>query len=520
MGKPSRRKQREQSKAAWLERKRQLKQHNRQRRAAGLEPPRANAQRNATCTYASIAEETEARTEAVTRQMQIIRGQLPAVLRRFKRIADPRNPRKLKHKLSSLLLYGILLFALHMISRRQANRELASPQIEANLRALLPDLDRIAHADTLYRLLRDLGDNVQQIEQALVALVRALIRSKRLSQYLINNCYPIAIDGTRKFNANAPWADELQQQRRRAKPHEGLIEDDDEAGEYHYHAYVLEASLCLHNGMVIPLMSEFLDATQGDTRTQKQDCELRAFERLAKRLNEALPRLPVMLMLDGLYAKGPVMYLCEQLNWQYMIVLKDACLPSVWAEYESLQRLQTRNTHQQQWGQREQHFRWVNDIEYCYKHQARERALTVHVVVCEEQWQVLDETGERVTKRSRHAWLSSRRLNRHNLHTRCNLGARHRWGIEAGFLVAKRQGYAYEHVFAEHWAAMRGYHYLMRLGQMLNTLARFSRHLKADYERQGVRGFLRYILDTLKGPWLDHARVEQLMSRPLRLSFP
>jgi hypothetical protein len=26
-------------------------------------------------------------------------------------------------------------------------------------------------------------------------------------------------------------------------------------------------------------------------------------------------------------------------------------------------------------------------------------------------------------------------------HERCNLGARHRWGVEAGFLVEKHQGY-------------------------------------------------------------------------------
>jgi hypothetical protein len=56
------------------------------------------------------------------------------------------------------------------------------------------------------------------------------------------------------------------------------------------------------------LMSEFLDNTV-DEVSSKQDCELKAFHRLAKRLNTAFPRLPITLLLDGLYANGPVMAL-------------------------------------------------------------------------------------------------------------------------------------------------------------------------------------------------------------------
>lgn len=54
-----------------------------------------------------------------------------------------------------------------------------------------------------------------------------------------------------------------------------------------------------------------------------------------------------------------------------------------------------------------------------------------------------------------------------NVHERCNLGARHRWGIETGFLVEKHHGYSYEHCFAYHWNAMKGYHALMRLAHLL-----------------------------------------------------
>jgi hypothetical protein len=123
---------------------------------------------------------------------------------------------------------------------------------------------------------------------------------------------------------------------------------------------------------------------------------------------------------------------------------------------------------------------------------------------------------------NRHAWISSRPLNAANVHERCNLGARYRWGIETNFLVEKHQGYSYEHCFAKDWNAMRGYHYLMRLAHLINTLARFSSALAPMFKRFGVRPFIEFMRATLTGPWLDKyglAEVEQLMLRPFQLRF-
>ncbi len=37
--------------------------------------------------------------------------------------------------------------------------------------------------------------------------------------------------------------------------------------------------------------------------------------------------------------------------------------------------------------------------------------------------------------------------------------------------MEKCQGYQYEHCFSQDWEAVKGYHFLMRLGHLLNTLA-------------------------------------------------
>jgi hypothetical protein len=72
--------------------------------------------------------------------------------------------------------------------------------------------------------------------------------------------------------------------------------------------------------------------------------------------------LAVPLLLDGLYANGPVIQRCRQYHWEFMIVLKDKDLPSVWEEFRALDALQP-NRFQRNWGERRQCFRWVNAID-------------------------------------------------------------------------------------------------------------------------------------------------------------
>jgi len=482
-----------------------------QQRDAGLIAQPSASPSNSTSRFADIEAEGEARREAVSELILLMRQLLPLLLRRFAKIPDPRNPNKLKHRLSVLMIYGILVFVFQYASRRAANAEITRPMFEHNLRLLFPQLDTLPHADTLFRLLCRI--DVGAIEQAQIALVNHLIRNKKFTRYLINNGYPIGIDGSQKIAFPALWDEHLLQRRVGPK----VDPDSDEPQAYQYYVYVLEASLCFRNGMVIPLLSEFLEYEEGAGEQRKQDCETKAFHRLAERIKRAFPRLPILLLLDGLYPNGPIMARCRDYHWDFMIVLKDGSLPSVWEEYHSLAHEQPANSLQQHWGERRQHFQWVNAIRYEYGPNAKQ-AIGLHVVVCQEQWEALDpDTSEIVTKHSRHAWLSSRPLSRLNVHTRCNLGARYRWGIEGAFLVEKHQGYAYEHAFAKNWNAMKGYHYLMRLAHLFNTLARFSKALAGLFTTLGVQAAIDFIRNTLTGPWLQAQDIARRLSRPFRL---
>jgi len=478
------------------------------KRAQGLEPAATATLPNRLSEYESVEEEKEGRLEAVTEQVKIMRVRLPILLRELRAIPDPRHPKKIRHQLTCVCIYGILSFVLQMSSCREANREMSRPQFKENLKLLFPELEALPHHDTLTRLLDRI--EVAQIESIQVELVRDLMRKKRLQRYLIEGCYPIAFDGTQKMVRKLPWSEDCLERRVGAE----------EEKKKQYYVYVLELNLVLENGMVIPLMSEFLEYRKGDTAEEKQDTETRGFFRLAKRLKEAFPRTHFMVLLDGLYANGPVMEICSNYNWQFMIVLQDGSLPYVWEEYRGLKKLLGKEDRlENTWADRRQKFHWVNDIDYRYGANRRKKQ-TVHMVVCEESWEEADaETGKILIKRSRHVWLSSEPMDRCNVVPRCNQAARHRWGVESGLLVEKRCGYHYEHCFSYSWNTMKGYHYLMRIAHLLNVLVLAAVQLSKIVSTLGARGFIRFIRQTLSGPWLDAEEVRRRLAVPTYLRF-
>jgi hypothetical protein len=502
MSKPSRRPGREERKLVLKEKKKARKELKKRQAEEGLKKLAKPTLPNAKSPYKTVEQEQEERQKVVEAHLKVLRTRLPGLLARLAKIEDPRNPKTIKHKATVLLLYGLLMFVLQYSSRREANREMSMPKLLENLRLLFPELETLPHHDTLNRFLSRI--DAGEIEAALVAEMRSLIVNKKLRNYLVERSCLIAIDGTWKLSRDYCWSEECLERR---------------AGEdYLYYVYVLEANLVLENGVTLPLLSEFLEYSTDATGETKQDCELKAFRRLAARLKKYFPRLSVALLLDGLYANGPAMAMCRKHNWDYMIVLKDDSLPSVWDEVHGLSQLQTGQTLGQIWGDRRQHFYWVNGIEYEYKQDGRRKTTDVHVAVCEECWEEIDpKTGKIVAKTARHAWLSGKPMTHKNIARRCNQMGRFRWKIENNILKEKHQGYQYEHCFSYNWNAMKGYHYLMRLGHLLNILAHNSIYLAARVRERGIRGMIKFLRETLAAPWLDAGRIRDLLTRKHQL---
>jgi hypothetical protein len=106
---------------------------------------------NAKRPYQTIEEEQEVRQDLLGEQIKIWRRVLPKLLLKLSRIPDPRRPKSVKHKISVLMMFGLLAFVFRLKSRREMNRELTGAVINHHLQKIFPELNSIPHADTLAR---------------------------------------------------------------------------------------------------------------------------------------------------------------------------------------------------------------------------------------------------------------------------------------------------------------------------------------------------------------------------------
>jgi hypothetical protein len=107
---------------------------------------------------------------------------------------------------------------------------------------------------------------------------------------------------------------------------------------------VLEAKIYFGSRLVCSICSEFIENNGEDAEKQKnmseeerkQDCEIKAFKRMSEKLKKAFPRLPILLLMDSLYAAKSVMDICKSHKWDYIIRFKDGSIPYIAKEYEDI----------------------------------------------------------------------------------------------------------------------------------------------------------------------------------------
>lgn len=507
------------------------------------EPNRSHfyLQPNRKCEYATREEELQARQAAVEEQLKVWMVMLPDILKKFDRIPDPRRPRNTRHKLTVVFFFGLLLFLFRYVSRREANREMTGPTVLEVVRSVFPEVDSCPHMDTLARVLEKI--DVAEIERIIGETVKKLINKKQFHRLVADGCYVVAVDGTQKWATDWEFSPEALH-----KTHGDTTK---------YQVYVLEAALVGPKGIAIPLMSEFCENPPDAHEQTKQDCEIKAFYRLAARLKSLFPKQHLMIAADGLYPTGPVMGLCRDNHWDFMIVLpSEVRLSDVQDEAKAIRDLEPGQRLNYIWGDRNQDFSWANGIKYTWRDSnGNYHHIDLHVVYCQETVQNDDEStaaarpeetltrkflpgenGKKIPRATRRrlrrqhpkktvatkaktwVWISAKAINSKNVLERCNGGARLRWNIEENILTEKTRGYNYEHMFSYNWNGMKAWHALMHLGHLLNILTYFAAGLWKTAQELGINGILRMLRQTIAGNWVNISRLADLPEKPqLRL---
>ena len=262
---------------------------------------------------------------------------------------------------------------------------------------------------------------IEEFERLKVSMLAVLIEKRTLhSHRLLGKYFTIAVDGTGVYSSQTKHWDECTCQ---TSKHDVVT----------WMNHVLEAKLVCSNGLSLSLCSEWI--TNGQ-EFDKQDCELKAFKRLAPRLKKYFPRLPVCLLLDGLYCNCPVMDICKEQGWQWIAVFKDGNLPSVHQELALLPGGAFRTLERSMPHKRtKKWYTWCNDVIYEKHH--------LHWVKCLEE--VTSENG--VVSEHHFEYLTSIPQNEKTVEELVE-AARNRWKIEESFNDQKNRDFEMQHLFS------------------------------------------------------------------------
>ena len=388
-------------------------------------------------------------------------------------IRDTRDQDRITYSREFLSWMGLMVFMLKLGSRRQVRFELDSPEALENLNRLSGShQEAVAHGDTLDHFWGHVP--VPSVGRLRRQMVTRLVRMKVLDAGRLLGYFLVVVDGTGQL---------FFRQRHCEHCLERTVN-----GQTHYFHHVLEAKLVTPDGLAISIGSEFIE--NADPQASKQDCELKAFVRLAARLKKDFPQLRLCLCLDGLYANGTALAVCEQNGWKYFITFKEGSLPAVWQEYQTLLELcPTNRTVRESPEGRRQTFAWVEDLEHV---DDQDRTHPVNAFQCQEQ----QGQTTRVF-----AWLTNFAIGAHNVVALGNRGARCRWKIEnEGFNIQKNGGFHLEHAYSTGTRQIKNWYVLLQIAHLILQLLERGSLLKGGCKRLfgSLRNVARRLAESLR----------------------
>jgi hypothetical protein len=299
-------------------------------------------------------------------------------------------------------------------------------------------------------------------------MVYRLLRMRVLESERLQGRYVVVIDGTGYLVFRHRHCEHCLTQR---------------AGERTLYLHqVLEAKLLGPGGLVVSIATEFIDnrdsvltPASASAEQRKQDCELKALRRLAGRLRQEFPQLPICVSADSLHACGEGLQIAQDYKLSYIYVFKEGRTPALWRDFQDLLKLcPDQEVRVQTPARVEQVYRWVNGLDYQDSDGRRWRP---NGVLCEET----HPDGGKGTW----AWLTCLEVTAPTVQEVATLGGRRRWWIEnQGFNVQKNGGMNLEHAYSEgnHWGV---YYLLLQLAHLMLQLVEKGSLLRSLAQGQG-----------------------------------
>jgi hypothetical protein len=337
---------------------------------------------------------------------------------------------------------------------------------------------RLPHPDTIDEVMRTLEPEL--LEELKAQLVGSLFEQKVLRRFrFLGKYYFVAVDATGMHTFDHKHCDHC-------------LTKTSKHGVTTWFHYVLEAKLVTSSGLAISLASEFIENQPGRDY-EKQDCEQKAFARLAAKIKKHFPRLPICILADGLYPNKTMFNICRNNNWRFIITLKDGNLKTFHQEVELL-----RGTQKEQQVYRADKtsrikltYKYLNNIEY--------EGYNYSWVSCDEHKTRL---SDKLEETQRFVFITDIGQ-APGIVVSCADGGRLRWKIEnEGFNTQKNLGYELEHKFSRvSYTAMQNYYLLLQIAHAINQFVVKSAdmvELLNEHSKQTIKALWKELIMYLK----------------------
>lgn len=366
----------------------------------------------------------------------------------FQDFAGTKDPRHLSYtEYTNKELLGTMFYKgiAGIVSMQSMTYEFNKEKVVKNLLRFMGGKEKeyLPHAVTINEYFERL--NPEELQKVQQKQVYGLIRSKAFYDARFRQKWLVIVDGTQTYSGSR-------------KLNEGCLERHHNKGtdkeKVNYHCDVLEAKIVLGEKLVVSIASEFIENDGEDAGRQKQmseeekkqDCERKAFQRLSQKIKKAFPRLPIMLLADSLYAAEPVMNICRENGWEFLIRYKTGSIPSITEEYERIPGKENAG-----------HAEYINGIDY--------KGKPVNML---RFWEEKIVKGE--TVRKEYQWLTSIEITKRNAEKTAEAG-RKRWKIEnEGFNRQKNWQGDITHACSWNANAMKNHYLMMQTADMIKQL--------------------------------------------------
>ena len=395
--------------------------------------------------------------------VKIIKHHFPDILEKLKAVPDPRQGRH--YKIEEIVFAGVAVFLFKFGSRNamenHSNKKIFKSNYEKAFGHRLPKPDTVA---TVFKAMSPI-----ELENLKESLVKELIERKVFDKKRIDGKIIVAVDGTGIVTFDSQHCDQC------------LEKTSKKTGKKTYFHNVLEAKIVTNNGFSVSLCTEWVE--NPGVEYKKQDCELKAFTRLAVKLKKAFPRLNICLCADGLYPNKTFFNKCKEYGWSYIVTLKDGNLKNFWKKVQKAKKQFDENAFHEGQTYIEQHFQWTNNIYF-------NGFLHSWIELEEEKVSLQD-----IYQYDRFVYITNITITKDNARLICQTG-RLRWKIEKqGFDQQKNHGYKICHKYCrKSYTGLKNYYQCCQIAHMINQLLELSKNFQAILTQKTTIAFIWFCI--------------------------